>query len=114
MKKIISAFLLSLSLMVSCVSQAADCEPKMQPDYQMNGGFDVDAYKSANKPAEDSAGTVQVCFLSSSQPSMNPTKVFDNLCGCKEEIKKHCSLKHGKIKASGVPSAWCAPFAPFL
>jgi hypothetical protein len=116
MRKIIAALLFSLSLAIPIFSQAAECTPQMKPDFQLNtGGFDSQAYQNANKPAEDSAGTVQVCFLSSSQPGLSPTSVFDNLCGCKEEIKKHCSItKKGKIKGNGVPQPWCVPFGPFL
>jgi hypothetical protein len=117
MKKTIISLFAMLVLTLSSQTFAKECDPGFQPDYPAGteGTFSTDQFKKANKPPEDSAGSVMMCFMGSSQPGMSPTKIFNDTCGCKEEIKKHCSLsKKGKIKAKGVPKAWCAPFAPFL
>ncbi|MFK4132160.1 hypothetical protein ACI2KR_07655 [Pseudomonas luteola] len=114
MKKLLAFFVLGLGISISANTFAGSCEPNFQPDYQMNtGSFDVEAFKKQNN-VEDSAGQVQMCFLGATQGGLNPSTVFSGVCGCKEVIKKHCRIKHGKIKASGVPTAWCLPFGAFL
>lgn len=117
MKKIIVSLFAMLVLSLSSLTFAEECDPGFQPDYPAGteGTFSTDQFKKANKPPEDSAGSVMMCFMGTSTAGMSPDQVFNKTCGCKEEIKKHCSLsKKGKIKASGVPKPWCEPFAPFL
>lgn len=100
----------------SSMSFAQECDPGFQPDAEMNTpGFDPSAFAKKNK-VTNSVGSTQFCFLGSSASGMSPTKVFNDVCGCKEEIKKNCSIgKKGRIIGhNGVPSAWCVPFAPFL
>ena len=114
MKKMIVVFLFCMGFLLGSSAFAEDCSPNFQPDYKTNtGDFDVNTFTKQNS-TEDSAGSVQMCFLGTTSGGMNPSAVFNNVCGCKDEIKKHCSLHHGNIRASGVPTAWCAPFAPFL
>lgn len=101
--------------LVGSIAYAEECDPGLQPDFQLNtGGFDVNQFKKDNKPSEDTAQTVMFCFMGTTSGGMSPNKVFNDVCGCKEKIKKHCKIKKGKLKPNGVPKAWCAPFAPFL
>lgn len=96
---------------------AGNCDPGFQKDYAVSTpGFDPAAFASENKDkVSDSKGTTQFCFLGASASGMSPKKVWDDMCGCKEEIKKNCSIKKGKIKAkNGVLAPWCEPFRPFL
>lgn len=115
MKKLLIPLIAMLALSISGLTIAKECDPGLKPDYALNTGtFNADQFKKANKPPEDSAKSVMMCFMGSSQPGMSPEKIFKETCGCDEQIKKHCSIRKGKIKASGVPKEWCGPFAPFL
>jgi hypothetical protein len=114
MKKIFAYLLIIFSLGLSLSSQAQDCQPQFKKDYKLNtGSFDPEAFAKQNQTS-DSAGSVKMCFLAVSTVGMSPSKVYNEVCGCKEAINTHCSLHHGDIRAAGVPSAYCEPFKGFL
>ncbi|MEG0867339.1 MAG: hypothetical protein RSG77_09825 [Hafnia sp.] len=114
MKKLLASLLTLLTLSLAAPAFADQCDPGISSDGELNSGnFSVEDFKQMSQQKQNSKGAVEFCFLGSALKS--PEKIFNQQCGgCKEEIKKHCSIKKGKIKAKGVPPAWCAPFAPFL
>lgn len=115
MKKTLLTLASVLVISFSQLGMAVECDPGLKPDFKLNTGtFDAEQFKRDNKPDEDTAGSVMLCFMGTTSGGMSPTKVFNDTCGCKENIKKHCSIKKKKLRASGVPIEWCAPFYPFL
>jgi hypothetical protein len=116
MKKLIALSLLSIFMTTQVIAD----ECAVIPDKGKEAlaivdplGSQASSMDDLLEEKKDLKSTLFGCFTQTVF-NTDPTAVFDN-CGCKKAIKEHCSIKHGKVRASGgADKAWCMPFAPFL
>ncbi len=104
-KKYLLAFILTL---MSTTAFGLECLDMSPGDYGDNTGAKQSQIESAYKKQEDSKTDLQACFMDG---LMRGKHMALTSCPCKDAVKKHCSWRKGKIRASGgADKAWCVFF----